>query len=184
MAPGDAVVVRLLGGRRSWDGFDATRDRCRAAGIPFVALSGEVEPDGELAAASTVPAGIVAEAHRYLAAGGPAQRGAAAPLPRRHDAAGRVRLRPARAAARHRGVGRRRPRRAGRERRPERPLVGVVFYRAHLVAGNTTFVADLCAAIDAAGGDALAVACYSLRPGRRRRVEALELLPPPGSTCW
>src|SRR5690606_14833132 len=66
--------------------------------------------------------------------------------------------------------------RPGAVRRPDRPLVGVVFYRAHLVAGNTTFVADLCAAIEAAGGDALAVACYTLRPDAEGRVAALEPL--------
>ena len=46
-------------------------------------------------------------------------------------------------------------------RDPERPLVGVVFYRAHLVAGNTQFVADLCA------GD---------RGRRRRRAAGVLLL--------
>ncbi|MGH9021600.1 MAG: cobaltochelatase subunit CobN, partial [Acidimicrobiia bacterium] len=65
-------------------------------------------------------------------------------------------------------------------RRPGRALVGIVFYRAHLIAGNTTFVEDLSAAVDAAGGDVLAVYCYSLRPDAqsgdpRRRVPALEL---------
>src|SRR4029450_9724111 len=63
----------------------------------------------------------------------------------------------------------------GRHRRPERPLVGIVFYRAHLVAGNTQFVADLCRAVEDAGADALAVSCYSLRPDDDDRVEALEL---------
>ena len=67
----------------------------------------------------------------------------------------------------------------GAARDPDRPLVGVVFYRAHLVAGNTQFVADLCRAIEDAGGDALPVSCYSLRPDADGRVEALELLPRP-----
>jgi cobaltochelatase CobN len=176
VAPGDAAVVRLLGGRPSWDGFDELRDRCRAAGVPFLALSGEAEPDGELAAASTVPAGIVAEAHRYVTAGGPdnlAQllrfladttllRGFGFEPPR-----------PLAATTVWQDAGLGRP---GAERRPERPLVGIVFYRAHLVSGNTTFVTDLCDAVDAAGGDALAVACYTLRPSSDGRVEALELL--------
>src|SRR5919108_2098565 len=35
VAPGDAAIVRLLGGRPSWDGFDALRERCRVAGVPF-----------------------------------------------------------------------------------------------------------------------------------------------------
>ena len=44
-----------------------------------------------------------------------------------------------------------------------RPRVGVVFYRAHVLSGNTQFVDDLCAAIEARGADAVAVYCYSLR---------------------
>jgi cobaltochelatase CobN len=47
-----------------------------------------------------------------------------------------------------------------------RPRIGVVFYRAHVLSGNTQFVDDLCDAIEAKGADALAVYCYSLRePG-------------------
>jgi cobaltochelatase CobN len=160
----------------SWDGFDALRDRCRAVGAPLLALSGEVEPDGELAAASTVPAGIVAEAHRYLTAGGPANVAQLLRFVADTTLLGGFGFEPPRplpATVVWDGAGIGAP---GAERRPDRPLAGVVFYRAHLVAGNTTFVADLCAAIDAAGGDALAVACYSLRPGPDGRVEALELL--------
>ncbi|MGH9223471.1 MAG: cobaltochelatase subunit CobN [Acidimicrobiales bacterium] len=207
------VVVRLLGGRRSWE---APFDALRRSGVPLIAVGGESVPDAELAALSTVPAGVAAEVHRYLAAGGPANlehclRFVAdtvllggwcqSPL----SAADR----PAGASAVTQecwsGVGRA-PRREAPianntshlggfgfdpptplpmsgvfepattpARRPGRPLVGVVFYRAHLVAGNTTFVEDLSAALDAAGGDCLAVYCYSLRPDADGRVPALEL---------
>ena len=158
----------------------------------LIAVSGEAAPDGELADASTVPAGIVADAHRYLVAGGADNLGQllrfvadttqlggfgfAAPVPIPDtvvwDGAGL-------------GV-------PGAVRRPDRPLVGIVFYRAHLVAGNTTFVGDLAAAIDAAGGDAVAVACYSLRPDTgpagggppaTRTVAAIELLREHGIDC-
>jgi cobaltochelatase CobN len=61
----------------------------------------------------------------------------------------------------------------GTARDPSRPLVGVVFYRAHLVAGNTQFVDDLCDGIEAAGGDALALWCYSLRDDAAAPVLAL-----------
>ncbi|HKH05301.1 MAG TPA: cobaltochelatase subunit CobN [Acidimicrobiales bacterium] len=173
---GDLLVVRLLGGRPSWDGFDDARARCRVAGVPFVALSGEVEPDGELAAASTVPAGIVAEAHRYVTAGGPENMAQLLRFLADTTLLGGFGFDPPRplpAVVVWDGAGLGRP---GVARDRGRPLVGVVFYRAHLVAGNTTFVADLCEAIEAAGGDALAVACYTLRPGPDGRVEALEVL--------
>jgi len=63
-----AVVVRILGGRQAWgDGLDAVA----ATGVPLIVLGGEVTPDAELMQLSTVPGGVVAEAHGYLAHGGP-----------------------------------------------------------------------------------------------------------------
>jgi cobaltochelatase CobN len=158
------VVVRLLGGRAAWESpFDELRAWCRTTATPLVALGGEAEPDAELAEASTVPAGVVATAHRYLAAGGPAN---IAQLLRflsdtllltGHGFDAPVEL-PGHGVWDGAGIGR-----PGAARRPDRPLVAVIFYRAHLVAGNTTYVAELCDAIEAAGADALAIYTYSLR---------------------
>ena len=50
-----------------------------------------------------------------------------------------------------------------------------MFYRAHLVGGNTTYVADLCAALEAAGADALAIFTYSLRADADGAVPAVAL---------
>ena len=62
-------MVRLLGSVRSWqDGFDVVL----RSGLPVVVLGGEQTPDAELMSHSTVPVGTAAEAHRYLAEGGPA----------------------------------------------------------------------------------------------------------------
>src|SRR5207253_10111729 len=44
------------------------------------------------------------------------------------------------------------------------PTVGVVFYRAHVLSGNTQFVTDLCSAIEGRGVNAVPLVCYSLRP--------------------
>ena len=63
------VVLRLLGGRRSWpEGLAAVL----ASGLPTVVLSGEPAPDAGLMSLSTVPAGVAAEALAYLREGGPA----------------------------------------------------------------------------------------------------------------
>src|SRR5258708_38247785 len=63
------VVVRLLGGRKSWaEGLDAVL----ASGVPIVVLSGEPEPDAALMALSTVPVGVATQALGYRRAGGPA----------------------------------------------------------------------------------------------------------------
>jgi cobaltochelatase CobN len=171
-----AVVVRLLGGRGAWEAsFDALRAGCLAAHVPLIAVGGEATPDAELVRLSTVPGGIAAEVHRYLAAGGPDNVEHMLRFVADTVLLGGFGFEPPRPVPLTGvwdGAGLGRP---GAARRPGRPLVGVVFYRAHLVAGNTQFVADLCRAIDAAGGDALAVSCYSLRPDPEGRVEALEL---------
>src|SRR4030088_3516885 len=65
----DVVVVRLLGGRRSWE---AGLNAVFAEGLPVVCLGGEAVPDAELMAVSTVPAGVAAQALSYLVEGGPA----------------------------------------------------------------------------------------------------------------
>ncbi len=168
----DAVLVRLLGGRRAWEApFDALAAACRAAGVPLLAFGGEEVPDGELAAASTVAGNVVVQAFAYLTQGGPANleqllryvadtvlgRSFGFERPREvpdHGILEEVAARFPRAAD---------PGHTGHPGRSRRPLVGVVFYRAHLVAGNTRFVEELCAALDAAGADPLPVYCYSLR---------------------
>ena len=63
----DLVVVRILGGYRSWqDGIDAVV----GSGVPTVVVSGEQAPDADLMSHSTVPAGVAVQAHIYLAQGG------------------------------------------------------------------------------------------------------------------
>ena len=67
----DAVLVRLLGGRRAWERpFDELQRQCVADGIPLWAFGGEAHPDGELAALSTVSSAQWAEAFDYWAKGG------------------------------------------------------------------------------------------------------------------
>ncbi len=171
----DLVVVRLLGGIEAWEeGFAELRARCLDAGVPLVAVGGELEPDPELLARSTPPSGVVAEAHRYLWAGGPGNvanllrflsdtvvmTGFGFGPPMVVDQVG---------VWDGAGLG---PSLEGRD--GTRPLVAVVFYRAHLVAGNTTYVRDLCAAIADAGGDPVAIWTYSLRPDEGGGVPALD----------
>ena len=64
----DVVVVRLLGGEQAWrEGLAALRRQP----LPLIVLGGEIIPDAALMALSSVPAGIAAQAHEYLAHGGP-----------------------------------------------------------------------------------------------------------------
>ncbi|MDX6209680.1 MAG: cobaltochelatase CobN, partial [Frankiales bacterium] len=171
LRPGaDYVLVRLLGGRGAWQqGFDSLRLACAQAGVPLVALGGESALDAELTALSTAASGVVTQAAAYLAEGGPANlvslllflsdtllltghgfdAPATTPLYGIHG---------------------------DRAHDPARPTVGVVFYRAHELSGNTGFVDVLCDALEAKGGNALPVFVPSLRPDADGRLPAAEEL--------
>ncbi|HKN39372.1 MAG TPA: cobaltochelatase subunit CobN, partial [Acidimicrobiia bacterium] len=176
----DAVVVRLLGGRRAWEAaFDTLAGACAARGVALLAFGGEAALDPELTAASTVPAAVIGEAFPYLLHGGPANTAnllrfvadevLGATPPHGYDPP---------APVPDEGIYLGGPARSGGTPAapgdpafdPARPTIGVVFYRAHLLAGNTTFVDDLCAAIAEQGANPLACWCYSLRPDERGDV--------------
>ncbi|MEU2156925.1 cobaltochelatase subunit CobN [Streptomyces sp. NPDC019396] len=149
----DLVVVRLLGGIRAWqEGLDVLLAQDR----PVVVLSGEQAPDAQLMEASTVPIGIAAEAHAYLAHGGPDNLEQLARF-----LSDTVLLT---------GHGFESPATAPTwgplertKRTDDGPTVAVLYYRAHHMSGNTAFVGTLCDAIEAAGGQALPLYVASLR---------------------
>ncbi|GHH70780.1 cobaltochelatase subunit CobN [Streptomyces sulfonofaciens] len=204
----DLVVVRLLGGIRAWqDGLDlllgadrtassdgtgtGTGGEVEAAGtgggpgapdvprLPVVVLTGEQAPDAQLMAASTVPIGIAAEAHAYLAHGGPANLAQLArflsdtvlltghgfdppaPAPTWGHLTGPTGSEAAPAA------------RPQAEPAAPRPTVAVLYYRAHQMSGNTGFVAALCTAIEDAGARPLPLYVASLRAPEPELIEEL-----------
>ncbi len=162
----DLVVLRLLGGRRAWEEGTAA---LLASGVPTVCLGGEATPDAELMAASTVAAGVAAEALRYLVTGGPDNlaelarflsdtvlltgEGFEAPAPTPEF-----------------GVY------GDPDTDSTRPTVGIVFYRAHALAGNTAFVDVLADAVRVAGGAPLSVYCGSLRGLDGEQAQGLRAL--------
>jgi cobaltochelatase CobN len=165
LAGATAVVVRILGGRRAWeDGLDAVA----ASGLPMIVLGGEAAPDAELMQLSTVAGGVVAEAHAYLVHGGPenllqlarfmsdavALTGEGFEPPAATPTWGTLE-RPAGQVA------------------PDGPVVAILYYRAHHVAGNTGFVHALADAVEAAGGQPLPVFCSSLRTAEPELIEVL-----------
>ena len=166
----EAVLVRLLGGRRAWEeGFGRLRRDCVERGVPLLAFGGEAVPDAELAALSTAPASTVARAFAYMTAGGLANAENLLRLVADTVLGRAFGFEPPVAVPDHGVLGR-----PGVD--PGRPTVGVVFYRAHVLSGNTQFVADLCAAIEERGANAVALFCYSLRPDGQGEVPAVELL--------
>src|SRR5215210_7980952 len=181
--PGARVVlVRLLGGRRAWlEGLEELRRRCARLRVPLLAFGGEAEPDAELAALSTVPSGTVLEAFEYLRHGGVRNTENLLRFVADTVLMEGYGFEPASALPEvgvyHPGL----PEGSTVEELlarldPARPTVGVIFYRAHWMSGNTPFVDALVGALEAAGADALPVYCYSLRAGPDGRVQSLEML--------
>jgi len=166
----DAVLVRLLGGRRAWEAqFDALATRCRETGIFLLAFGGEAQPDAELTAASTVPSATLAQAFEYLMHGGLANIEHLLRFVADTVLMGGFGFDPPVELPAHAVL-------SGRPAPSGGPVIGVVFYRAHVLSGNVGFVEDLCSAIEARGATAVPVWCYSLRPDPDGRVRALELL--------
>src|SRR5918998_897884 len=181
--PGARVVlVRLLGGWRAWpEGLEELRRRCARLGVPLLAFGGEAEPDAELVALSSVPSGTVLEAFEYLRHGGVRNSENLLRFVADTVLMEGYGFEPASALPEvgvyHPGL----PEGSTVEellarQDPARPTVGVIFYRAHWMSGNTAFIDALVNALDAAGTDALPVYCYSLRAGPDGRVQALEML--------
>jgi cobaltochelatase CobN len=206
----DVVVVRLLGGEQAWrEGLAVLRRQ----ELPLIVLGGEMVPDAALMALSSVPAGIAAQAHEYLAHGGPGNlrelaafladtvlmtgHGFAAPerMPTwgvRPWPSGAAEGRPGPedlpgAAGGSRpeelpGAGGSRPEEPAGLERPSgalgpsaagEPVVAVLYYRAHELAGNTGFVDALAAAIAACGARPVPVWCASLRTAEPELLQAL-----------
>ncbi len=164
------VIVRLLGGRSAWrEPFDALQAACASAQVPLLAFGGEAWLDRDLAEASSAPLDTVVSAFDYLVQGGPANLEqflrfvSDAVLGTTFGSA------PAAIVPECGPFGE-------RANDPARPTVGVVFYRAHLVAGNVRFVAELCDAIEHAGANARAVYAYSLRDREGEEHPAVGLL--------
>ncbi|GAA4688805.1 cobaltochelatase subunit CobN [Nocardioides nanhaiensis] len=137
----DLVVGRILGSPQDLcTGFARIRD----TGMPMVVLGGEQQPSAELMELSSVPIGVAAEAHRYLAEGGPAN------LRQLHAFLSDTVLLT--------GEGFEPPAALPAWGLPDRPLVdptlpkvGVLYYRAHEASGNASFAHALADAVDATG---------------------------------
>ena len=164
------IVVRLLGGRRAFEpGFAELQARCAAAGVPVVACPGDQQPDLDLAAACTAPSDVVHEVFAYLLHGGVSNlRNMLAYLAERTlgypiaydppqelpwegiyhpDAPDSIEL----------------DQYLATRVRPDRPTLGLLFYRAHWMSGNLAFVDALVRATEAIGANVLPVFCYSLK---------------------
>ncbi|MEU0316693.1 cobaltochelatase subunit CobN [Nocardioides sp. NPDC006273] len=170
VADADLVVFRLLGSPNDlWDGLSAVKER----GTPVVVLGGEQQPSAELMEHSTVPMGVAAEAHRYLAEGGPGN------LAQLHAFLSDTVLLtgvgfepPAEVPAW--GFADRASTVGHLDKLDDRPKIGILYYRAHETSGNTAFAHALADAIDATGAaTGVPVFAGSLRSAPDDLYEAL-----------
>ncbi len=161
----DVVIIRLLGSPQElWSGIATLK----AAGTPVVVLGGEQQPSAELMEVSNVPMGVAADAHRYLAEGGPdnlAQlhaflcdtvllTGEGFQSPSVIDPWGFAARPPA--------------------EDPTLPRVGILYYRAHQASGNTAFVHTLADTVDESGlGIGVPIFAGSLRSAPDDLFDAL-----------
>lgn len=159
----DLVVVRLLGGVRAWqEGLD----QVLATGRPVVVLTGEQAPDAQLMAASTVPVGIAAEAHAYLAHGGPANLDQLARFLSDTVLLTGHGFEPPAPAPSWGPLER-------TARATDGPTIAVLYYRAHHMSGNTAFIDTLCRAVEDAGARALPLYVASLRTPEPELIDEL-----------
>jgi cobaltochelatase CobN len=160
----ELIVARVLGSPQLLcSGFD----RFRSAGKPMVVLGGEQTPDAALMELSTVAMGVAADAHVYLAHGGPGNlrqlhaflsdtvllTGVGFEPPIEQPVWGLL--------PRNLPVG------------ASRPRIGILFYRAQYAAGNTAYVEALADAVDAAGGVGVPIFATSLRDAPADLLEYL-----------
>jgi cobaltochelatase CobN len=160
----DLIVARILGSPQLLcSGFE----RFRATEKPLLVLGGEQAPNAELMELSSVSIGVAADAHVYLANGGPDN------LRELHSFLCDTVLLT--------GVGFQPPVEQpvwGVLPRPRAadfsgPRIGILFYRAQYAAGNTAYVEALADAVDTAGGVGVPIFASSLRDARSDLIEYL-----------
>ncbi len=172
------VLVRMLGGRSYWPyGLEQIEDVCRRRGIALAVVPGDDRPDPELDALCTVPRELAHALWQYLVQGGPAnavqclRRIAAelgdpvdwlppAPLPR--------------AGLWLRGEQEPDPERLLASLDPDTPRALLLFYRAHLQAGDVEPLERLAEALELRGIRTLPVFVASQKdPESAAVVEAI-----------
>ncbi|HEY1291705.1 MAG TPA: cobaltochelatase subunit CobN, partial [Chloroflexota bacterium] len=153
----EVIIVRLMGGRASFaHGLERISEHVRQTEKWLICLPGTDALDPELTAMSTAGVPVAHEAFAYLQFGGVSNYEQLLRFLADHLLAGGFGFDPPAPQPRH-GVYRRGGNDLGR------PTIGVLFYRSHLLSGNTTFVDALLEEIEAQGANALAVYAYSLK---------------------
>ena len=169
-APPVAVVLRLLGGKPAFArGFEWLKTRCQTAGIAFLPLPGDPQPDPELSAEGSLPLRISGVVFDYLIRGG---------IPNFVNLAGFLAnvccgtdadpappqdlpweglYHPAMPAGENPEAW------LAARQNPDAPTVGVLFYRAQWMSGDLAFVDALIQALESRGCNVVPAFSFTLR---------------------
>jgi len=173
------VVVALMGGASYWPyGVELLMERAREGGLELVLVPGDDTPDLELDRSSSVPVGDCRRIWRYLRQGGPDNASLllayiAARYFGRGQEPGAARELP-RVLVYHPHYGATELQRCAERWCTGAPVAALLFYRAHLQAGNLAAFDGLIAELERAGLNPLPIALASLKEEEcRLHVEQL-----------
>ena len=167
LAQSRIVVLRLHGPLSSVPGFSLLQTPCNAGERFLIVVSGTGELIPDFLQASNVPNDVIASVTNYLAHGGTANlveclkflsdrlmfssHGFAAPIPMEEHGVYLPEVEHASFEDWQRTAD------------PAKPTAAILFYRAHLLSGNTSFVDALVEALEAKGLNALCIFTSSLK---------------------
>jgi cobaltochelatase CobN len=168
LAHARVVIVRVLGRLGSVPGVSELLRASQRRGVYVIAVSGTGEPDPELAAVSTVPADVLQQVLAYFQAGGSINLTQLLRYLSDRLLLSGFGYAPVQALPEHGIYHPDLPQGAGvpdwlAQRVAARPAVGIVFYRAHWISGNTRFIDALVDALELLGLNVLPVFTSSLR---------------------
>jgi len=144
LEPAQVIILRLLGGRSYWSyGLEVVKDIVQCTGAALFVLPGDDRPDPDLLSHSTVSLQAVHTLWRYLTEGGADNTRAALQFVA-HCCLGHPEPPPPPQAVPKVGLY---PWRPEIELPMSASRIGLLFYRAHFLAGNTAPIDALCTAL-------------------------------------
>jgi cobaltochelatase CobN len=164
------VILRVLGRLGSVPGVAELLRAAQRNGVYLIAVSGTGEPDPELAAVSTVPPDVLQQVVAYFQAGGSINLAQLLRYLSDRLLLSGFGCEPVQALPEHGIYHPDLAQGAGVQdwlarSDAARPGVGIVFYRAHWISGNTRFIDALIDALERQGMNVLPVFTSSLRAG-------------------
>jgi cobaltochelatase CobN len=141
LAAAQVIIVRLIGGQSYWSyGLEVVEDTVKSTGATLIVIPGDERPDPTLMSHSTVPLAIVNQVWRYFIEAGVENYQNLLKYLASQFLDRPSHYRPPQAVPRIGIYG-------GDRSQPITHSVGILFYRAHYLSGNTAAIDALCDAL-------------------------------------